>query len=87
MQPKTEPPPRGTISFEKFHLLSAGMSEGEVLGIAGVPAYTYKLTCDVSLTLGVSCPKRWVFNYEDKWAVELTIIDGRVINVTNYRLP
>jgi len=87
VQPKAEHPPRGAISFEKFRLLSVGMNEGEVLGIAGEPAYTYKLTCDVSITLGASCPKRWVFNYDDNWAVELTIIGGRVINVTNYRLP
>lgn len=87
VQPKAELPPRGTITFEKFRLLSTGMNEGEVLGLAGDPAHTYKLTCDVSITLGVSCPKRWVYNYDDKWSVELTIIDGRVTNVTNYRRP
>jgi hypothetical protein len=87
VQPKAEPPPRGTITFEKFRLLSTGMNEGEVRGVAGEPAYTYKLTCDVSITLGVSCPRRWVYNYEEKWVAELTIIDGRVTNVTNYRRP
>jgi hypothetical protein len=86
-QPKAEPPPRGTISFEKFRLLSTGMNEGEVLGVAGEPAYSYKLTCDVSITLEVSCPKRWVYNYDEKWSAELTIIGGRVTNVTNYRRP
>ena len=67
--------------------ISLDVMPGEVLGIAGEPAYTYKLTCDVSITLGVSCPKRWVYNYDDKWAAELTIIGGQVINVTNYRRP
>src|SRR5206468_9597094 len=46
-QPKAEPPPLGTITFEKFRLLSTGMNEVEVRGVAGEPAYTYKLTCHV----------------------------------------
>src|SRR5437773_8802830 len=47
-QPKAEPPSRGTITFEKFRRLSTGMNEGEVLGVAGEPAYTYKLMWAVS---------------------------------------
>jgi hypothetical protein len=79
--------PRGTIEFEQFRLLSVGMSESEVRGVAGEPASTYMLSCDLSVTLGISCPKRWVYNYSDKWVAEVTIAGGRVTEVTNFRLP
>jgi len=77
--------PRGTIEFEQFRLLSVGMNESEVRGLAGEPASTYAVSCDLSVTLGISCPKRWVYNYSDKWVAEVTIAGGRVTEVTNFR--
>ncbi len=61
------------------------MSESEVRSLAGEPASTYTLSCDLSVTLGISCPKRWVYNYSDKWVAEVTIAGGRVTEVTNFR--
>ena len=84
-QPKTEQRPRGSIEFEKFRLLSLGMSEGEVISLAGEPAYKYALSCDLSITPGASCPKRWVYNYSDNWVAELTILGGRVLNINSFR--
>lgn len=85
--PQQEQRPLGTIEFEQFRLLSVGMSQSEVRGIAGEPASTYKPSCDLSITLGISCPTRWVYHYSDKWVAEVTIVGGRVTEVTNFRHP
>ena len=78
--------PQGQIDFQTFRLLSVGMSEGEVLGLAGPPAHEYKLTCDFSLNFLVSCPKRWVYSSQDDWIIELTLLRGRLANINNTRV-
>jgi hypothetical protein len=75
----------GDITFEKFRQISSGMTEGEVLRLAGEPADKYNLNCDLSITPVVSCPKVWVYYYEDKWVAELTFVSGRVTRINNYR--
>jgi hypothetical protein len=75
----------GVITFEKFRQVSSGMTEGEVSGLAGQPADKYNLNCDLSVTPVVSCPKVWVYYYEEKWVAELTFVSGRVTKINNYR--
>lgn len=76
----------GEIDFEKFRMLSEGMTESDVVALAGSPGSEYSANCSPSL-IPVSCPKYWVYTYGDNWTVLVTISDGRVISVTNDRHP
>jgi hypothetical protein len=76
---------RGVITFEKFRQFSTGMTEGEILRLAGQPAETYNITCDISIGPFISCPRVWVYFYEEKWVAELTFVSGRVAEVNNFR--
>ena len=51
-----EPRAPGAIDFEKFRMISQGMSEGEVIGLAGPPAHQYNVTCDLSVTTPLVIP-------------------------------
>lgn len=46
----------GAIDFEKFRMISQGMSEGEVIGLAGPPAHQYNVACDLSVTTPLVVP-------------------------------
>jgi hypothetical protein len=76
----------GEIDFEKFRMLSEGMTEGDVLALAGSPGSEYSANCSPSL-IPVACPKYWVYTYGGNWSVLVTIRDGRVIGITNDRHP
>ena len=76
----------GEIDFEKFRMLSEGMTEGDVLTLAGSPGSEYSANCSPTL-IPVACPKYWAYTYGDNWTVLVTIRDGRVIGITNDRHP
>jgi hypothetical protein len=84
---KTGPDKRapGNIDFEKFRMLSEGMTESDVLALAGSPGSEYSANCSPSL-FPVACPKYWTYTYGDNWTVSVTLLDGRVIRITNDRL-
>jgi hypothetical protein len=95
LHPRQWPPPlkpapmrggAGEIDFEKFRMLSEGMTESDVVALAGSPGSEYSANCSPSL-IPVSCPKYWVYTYGGNWTVLVTIRDGRVISVTNDRHP
>jgi len=76
----------GKIDFEKFRMLSEGMTESDVLALAGSPGSEYSANCSPSL-IPVACPKYWIYTYGDNWTVSVTLRDGRVIAITNDRHP
>jgi hypothetical protein len=76
----------GKIDFEKFRMLSEGMTESDVLALAGSPGSEYTANCSSSL-IPVACPKYWIYTYGGNWAVSVTLLDGRVIGITNDRRP
>jgi hypothetical protein len=76
----------GKIDFEKFRMLSVGMTESDVLALAGSPGSEYSANCIPSL-IPVACPKYWIYTYGDNWTVSVTLLDGRVIGITNDRRP
>jgi hypothetical protein len=77
---------RGKIDYEQFRLLSTGMTEKEVLTVAGEPARKFiGYTCDqVQRTRGAGSWQCWIYEYGD-WVVEVLIESGRVQSVVNYR--
>ena len=85
---KADPDARalGDIDFEKFRMLSEGMTESDVLALAGPPGYEYSAGCSPSF-IPVACPKYWAYTYGGNWTVVVTIRDGRVIGITNDRHP
>jgi hypothetical protein len=73
-QEQSAPQKHGHIDYETFRLLSTGMSETEVLQLAGWPESMEGLI--------------WRYTYGDRWVVDVSFSDsGYVINVNNYRLP
>ena len=76
----------GEIDFEKFRMLSEGMTESDVLALAGSPGSEYSAGCSPSF-IPVACPKYWAYTYGSNWTVLVTIRDGRVIGITNDRHP
>jgi hypothetical protein len=76
----------GEIDFEKFRMLSEGMTESDVLALAGSPGSEYSAGCSPSF-IPVACPKYWAYTYGGNWTVLVTIRDGRVIGITNDRHP
>jgi hypothetical protein len=76
----------GEIDFEKFRMLSEGMTESDVLTLAGSPGSEYSAGCSPSF-IPVACPKYWAYTYGGNWTVLVTIRDGRVIGITNDRHP
>ena len=82
----TNEPAPGEIDFEKFRMLSEGMTESDVLALAGSPGSEYSASCSPSF-IPVACPKYWAYTYGGNWTVLVTILDGRVIRITNDRHP
>jgi hypothetical protein len=94
--PPTPPPPRieaqpplGEIPFEVFRMLSVGMTEGEILGRAGLPQTTL---IGGSYAFGSPYPiwpifgaNRFVYSSGD-WIVELEFTGGRVASINQTRL-
>ena len=75
----------GKIDFEQFRLLSTGMSETEVLKVAGEPMRKLiGYTCDDVQRTKFQSFQCWIYEYDD-WVVEVTFESGRVQKVVNYR--
>lgn len=65
----------GEIDFEKFRMLSTGMTQAEILTRAGSPTYIFPFGRNI---------QRWVYTKED-WLIEITFTGGRVANIDSYR--
>ena len=65
----------GEIDFEKFRMLSTGMTQAEILTRAGSPKYIFPFGRNI---------QRWVYTESD-WLIEITFTSGRVANIDSYR--
>lgn len=65
----------GEIDFEKFRMLSTGMTQAEILTRAGSPRYIFPSGRNI---------QRWVYTEED-WLIEITFTSGRVANIDWHR--
>jgi hypothetical protein len=72
---------------DTFRGITPGMTESQVLKLAGYPDKRYRLPCDTESGGSAFCPKRWVYNYSDTWLVELTLDAGRVTEINKLRRP
>jgi uncharacterized protein DUF4124 len=70
-----------TAQLEKFRGISPGMTESEVLALAGYPYDRLRLPCGVEAGAHAFCPKRWLYNDGDKWIVDVTLDTGRVTDI------
>lgn len=76
-RPREEPSkPKGELEFEKFRMLSTGMTEAEVLTRTGSPKHIFRIGHNV---------QHWVYTTEDEWLIEVTFTGGRVANIDWYR--
>jgi len=73
------------VETETFRGVVVGMTESEVLGLAGYPNDRYRLPCGSDGSTSSFCPKRWVYADGDQWIVELTLDTGKVAEIKNYR--
>ena len=71
-----KPKPKGELEFEKFRMLSTGMTEAEILARAGSPKHVFRFGRNV---------EHWVYAAEDEWLIEITFTGGRVANIDWYR--
>ena len=71
-----KPKPKGELEFEKFRMLSTGMTEAEVLTRTGNPKHIFRYGNNV---------QHWVYTTEDEWLIEITFTSGRVANIDWYR--
>jgi hypothetical protein len=71
-----KPKPKGELEFEKFRMLSTGMTEAEILTRAGNPKHVFRFGRNV---------EHWVYTTEDEWLIEITFTSGRVANIDWYR--
>ena len=65
----------GEIDFEKFRMLSTGMTQAEILTRAGNPKHIFRIGHNI---------QQWVYTDED-WLIEITFTGGRVANIDSYR--
>lgn len=70
---------------EPFRGVEVGMTESQVLALAGYPNDRYRLPCGSDGSTSSFCPKRWVYADGDQWIVELTLATGQVAEIKNYR--
>jgi hypothetical protein len=73
------------VEAETFRGVVVGMTESQVLALAGYPNNRYRLPCGSDGSTSSFCPKRWVYADGDKWIVELTLDTGQVAEIKNYR--
>ena len=73
------------VEAETFRGVVVGMTESEVLGLAGYPNDRYRLPCGSDGSTSSFCPKRWVYADGDQWIVELTLDTGKVAEIKNIR--
>jgi hypothetical protein len=73
------------VEAETFRGVVVGMTESEVLALAGYPNDRYRLPCGRDGSTSSFCPKRWVYADGDKWIVELTLDTGKVAEIKNLR--
>jgi len=73
------------VEAETFRGVVVGMTESEVLALAGYPNDRYRLPCGSDGSTSSFCPKRWVYADGDKWIVELTLDTGKVAEIKNFR--
>jgi hypothetical protein len=73
------------VEAEPFRGVVVGMTESEVLALAGYPNDRYRLPCGSDGSTSSFCPKRWVYADGDKWIVEVTLDTGKVAEIKNYR--
>lgn len=66
---------QGELDFEKFRMLSTGMTQAEILTRAGSPKYIFPFGRNI---------QRWVYTEED-WLIEITFTGGRAANIDSYR--
>lgn len=72
---------------DTFRGITSGMTESQVLKLAGYPDQRYRLPCNSDSGGSAFCAKRWVYNYSDTWLVELTLDTGRVTEIKTLRRP
>jgi len=70
-----KPKPKGELEFEKYRMLDTGMTEAQVLTLAGNPKHVFRFGRNI---------ERWVYAEAD-WLIEITFTSGRVANIDWYR--
>jgi len=68
-----EPPAKGRIDFSTLNRLSVGMSEAEVMSLAGPPKTRHLDT--------------WVYALADNSIVELRFGTGRIVEIRQHQVP
>lgn len=76
----------GEMTFEKFRMLSTGMTEGQVLTKVGSPASRFVTSC-VLTNQTVTCPTIWTYLLADGWTADLTFAVGRLVDIKNTKTP
>jgi outer membrane protein assembly factor BamE (lipoprotein component of BamABCDE complex) len=70
-----KPKPQGELEFEKYRMLDTGMTEAQVLTLAGNPKHVFRFGRNI---------ERWVYTEAD-WLIEITFTSGSVANINWYR--
>src|SRR2546422_3065918 len=76
----------GEISFEKFRMLSTGMTERQVLAKVGPPSSRFVTSCILTPQI-VTCPTIWTYLLGDGWTADLTFSTGRLVDIRNTKTP
>ena len=70
-----KPKPKGELEFERYRMLDTGMTEAQILALAGDPKHVFRFGRNI---------EHWVYTQAD-WLIEITFSSGRVANIDFYR--
>jgi hypothetical protein len=76
----------GEMTFEKFRMLSTGMTEGQVLAKVGSPSSRFVTSCILTAQV-VTCPTIWTYLLGDGWTADLIFANGRLQKIDQTKTP